>query len=188
MRTAGQVRAEHDRVKRARVCSLLIILHQVPRIGYLSIGAAWERRQLVHIMLARGDVHAQSDPSRRRPSLPARTEKLPERVEQVDAAWLTRLLQNRYPGLVVENMEVLKLINTHTTKMRLALDFNRSRPRRRHPAAGVPESQLVGQLPQRRHHRTRGSLLLFRARFARHTRRPLSITPIGIRRTAKASS
>jgi hypothetical protein len=55
---------------------------------------------------------------------PQRTEKLPERVEQVDAAWLTRLLQNRYPGLVIEAMEVLKLINTHTTKMRLALDFN----------------------------------------------------------------
>jgi hypothetical protein len=57
---------------------------------------------------------------------PQRVEKLPERVDQVDAAWLTRLLQNRYPGLVIENMEVLKLINTHTTKMRLALDFNQA--------------------------------------------------------------
>jgi hypothetical protein len=55
---------------------------------------------------------------------PRRSEKLPERVEQVTADWLTRLLQNRYPGLVIENMEVVKLINTHTTKMRLALDFN----------------------------------------------------------------
>jgi hypothetical protein len=56
---------------------------------------------------------------------PQRTEKLPARVDEVDAAWLTRLLQNRYPGLVVENMRVVKIINTHTTKMRLALDFNR---------------------------------------------------------------
>lgn len=52
---------------------------------------------------------------------PQRTEKLPSRVDEVDAAWLTRQLQNRYPGLVVENMQVVKLINTHTTKMRLAL-------------------------------------------------------------------
>jgi len=73
---------------------------------------------------------------------PQRTENLPERVEQVDAAWLTRLLQNRYPGLVVENMEVLKLINTHTTKMRLALDFNPVGRAAGIPA-GVPQSQLV---------------------------------------------
>ena len=55
---------------------------------------------------------------------PQRAEKLPERVEQVNAAWLTGLLQNRYPGLLIESMEVLRLINTHTTKMRLALEVN----------------------------------------------------------------
>jgi hypothetical protein len=57
---------------------------------------------------------------------PLRTEKLPEVPEQVTAEWLTRLLQNRYPAVVVENMEVVKLINTHTTKFRLALDWNKA--------------------------------------------------------------
>jgi Ecdysteroid kinase-like family len=57
---------------------------------------------------------------------PDRTERLPEAVEQVDAAWLTRLLQNKYPGVVVESMEVVKLINTHTTKLRLALELNQA--------------------------------------------------------------
>jgi hypothetical protein len=65
-----------------------------------------------------------------------RTEKLPEVVEQVNAEWLTRLLQNRYPGLVVENMEVVKLINT--TKLRLALDLNKVGR-----DAGIPQNVCV---------------------------------------------
>jgi ecdysteroid kinase len=69
---------------------------------------------------------------------PGRTEKLPEVVEQVDAAWLTRLLQNKYPGVVVESMEVVKLINTHTTKMRLALELNEAGRN-----AGIPRHVCV---------------------------------------------
>ena len=69
---------------------------------------------------------------------PGRTEKLPEALEQVNAAWLTRLLQNRYPGLVVENMEVVKVINTHTTKLRLALDLNQAGR-----DAGIPKNVCI---------------------------------------------
>jgi hypothetical protein len=67
-----------------------------------------------------------------------RAEKLPEGVDQVDAAWLTKLLQNRYPGLVVENMETIALINTHTTKLRLALDLNDVGRR-----AGIPRNVCI---------------------------------------------
>jgi hypothetical protein len=55
---------------------------------------------------------------------PARTEKLPRHLDQVDAAWLTRTLQNKYPGIVVEAMKVVEVRNGHTTKMRAELELN----------------------------------------------------------------
>jgi hypothetical protein len=65
---------------------------------------------------------------------PGRTEKLPKLASEVNAQWLTRLLQNRYPGLVVENMVLDKLIDSHTTKLLLTLDLNEAGK-----AAGVPQ-------------------------------------------------
>lgn len=69
---------------------------------------------------------------------PSRTEKLPWKKEDVTAEWLTRLLQNRYPGVVVENVELLQLFDSHTTKMRLALDFNDAGR-----AAGLPRQMCL---------------------------------------------
>lgn len=53
-----------------------------------------------------------------------RTEKLPTRVEQITREWLSRTLQLRYPDLVVEAMKVVDVISSHTTKVRLELEFN----------------------------------------------------------------
>ena len=55
---------------------------------------------------------------------PQRTGSLPRDLEQVTASWLTSVLQNRYPGLIVEQLDVVELINSHTTKYRLALKYN----------------------------------------------------------------
>jgi hypothetical protein len=55
---------------------------------------------------------------------PARTGRLPRRLDEVTPQWLTGLLQSRYPGLVVNDFEVVAVLNTHTTKLRLALDLN----------------------------------------------------------------
>ncbi|MDB6060577.1 MAG: hypothetical protein JWM78_680 [Verrucomicrobiaceae bacterium] len=53
-----------------------------------------------------------------------RTEKLPTRVDQITRDWLNRTLQQRYPDLVVEQMRVVEVISSHTTKLRLELEFN----------------------------------------------------------------
>ncbi|MDB6061171.1 MAG: aminoglycoside phosphotransferase [Verrucomicrobiaceae bacterium] len=64
---------------------------------------------------------------------PNRTEKLPWRRDEITPEWMTRLLQNRYPGVVVNNIELLQLFDSHTTKMRIALDLNDAGR-----AAGIP--------------------------------------------------
>jgi hypothetical protein len=55
---------------------------------------------------------------------PARTERLPWRLEKVTAEWLSGLLANRYPGIAIHGFEVVECKNTHTTKLRVHLDVN----------------------------------------------------------------
>ena len=55
---------------------------------------------------------------------PARIGKLPRHLHEVTPEWLTGLLRYRYPGLVVNGFEVLEVLSTHTTKLRLELDLN----------------------------------------------------------------
>jgi hypothetical protein len=65
---------------------------------------------------------------------PTRTAPLPRQLADVTPQWLTGLLANRFPGIVVHDFEVVEVKSTHTTKVRLRLDLNdvgRS--------AGVPE-------------------------------------------------
>lgn len=54
----------------------------------------------------------------------ARTQPLPRRLDDVTAAWLTALLANRYPGIVVRGLDVVECKNSHTTKLRVRLDLN----------------------------------------------------------------
>jgi hypothetical protein len=65
---------------------------------------------------------------------PQRTAKLPRELDRVDAAWLTGVMVNRYPGLVINSMQTIELRNGHTTKMRVQLDLNDVGR-----AAGIPE-------------------------------------------------
>jgi Ecdysteroid kinase-like family len=55
---------------------------------------------------------------------PTREGRLPRDLHEVTAPWLTSLLQHRHPGIEVRGMTVVELKNSHTTKLRLALDLN----------------------------------------------------------------
>ena len=55
---------------------------------------------------------------------PARQGRLPRHLAEVTPQWLTGLLRHRYPGIEVRNMTVVEVKNSHTTKLRLALDLN----------------------------------------------------------------
>jgi len=65
---------------------------------------------------------------------PARTERLPRRLADVTLTWLTGLMANRYPGIVVNDFEVVECKGSHATKLRVRLDLNEAGV-----AAGVPE-------------------------------------------------
>ena len=55
---------------------------------------------------------------------PSRPGSLPRELNQVTAQWLTELLGRKYQGLVVEKLEEVQLINSHTTKLRVKLHYN----------------------------------------------------------------
>ena len=54
----------------------------------------------------------------------ARQGQLPRHLDTVTAEWLTGLLGNRYPGIEVSDFDVVELKNSHTTKLRIALEMN----------------------------------------------------------------
>lgn len=54
----------------------------------------------------------------------ARSTKIPRDLAEITAPWLTSMLSNRYPGIVVEHMKTIEVRNGHTTKLRLELEFN----------------------------------------------------------------
>src|SRR3546814_5255616 len=49
---------------------------------------------------------------------------MPRQLEDVTAGWLGGLMANRYPGLVIEAMETVDLHNSHTTNLRVAVEYN----------------------------------------------------------------
>ena len=55
---------------------------------------------------------------------PARTDHIPTSMNAIDAAWLSRMMSYKYPGVVASNMETLELLNSHTTKWRIKVDWN----------------------------------------------------------------
>jgi hypothetical protein len=56
----------------------------------------------------------------------SRGERLPLALEELNAQWLGRLLQLEYPGVVVNEMTLVRLIQGHTTKARLELHLNQA--------------------------------------------------------------
>jgi Ecdysteroid kinase-like family len=65
---------------------------------------------------------------------PQRITRLPRHLHEVTAAWLTEMLQLRYPNVVVKGAETIEVLSTHTTKLRLRLDLNDAGR-----SAGIPE-------------------------------------------------
>lgn len=68
-------------------------------------------------------MNSNSSPSTGRP-YPARQGRLPRNLEDVTPQWLTTLLGYRYPGIEVKGFEIVELKNSHTTKLRIAMDLN----------------------------------------------------------------
>jgi hypothetical protein len=66
---------------------------------------------------------------------PGRKELLPWSRDAVDAAWLTRLVQNKYAGVVAESLEPVQLFDSHTTKWRIKVGWNAAGK-----AQGLPEN------------------------------------------------
>src|SRR5690606_29669941 len=64
---------------------------------------------------------------------PARTEKLPTTMDDVNADWLGKMMSYKYPGVVAKSMETVELLNSHTTKWRIKVEWNDAGK-----AAGLP--------------------------------------------------
>ena len=64
---------------------------------------------------------------------PARTDRLPRTMDGIDAAWLSRIMSYKYPGVLARTMETVELLNSHTTKWRIRVEWNEAGI-----AAGLP--------------------------------------------------
>jgi hypothetical protein len=64
---------------------------------------------------------------------PGRTGALPWSRDAVTAEWLSRTLQHKFPGVVANSMTLTQLFDSHTTKMRVAVEWNAAGA-----AAGLP--------------------------------------------------
>jgi hypothetical protein len=89
-------------------------------------------------MTAARNVPENVDPNAVARPYQARTELLPWNRDVVDAQWLTQLLQFRHPGVVVEDMTVVELLDSHTTKIRISVRLNDAGK-----AAGLPEQLCI---------------------------------------------
>lgn len=65
---------------------------------------------------------------------PERKDKLPKHKDEITTQWLTQTFQYCYPNVVVEAMEELEFIDSHTSKLRLKLTLNQAGI-----DAGIPE-------------------------------------------------
>lgn len=64
---------------------------------------------------------------------------IPERPEQIDAAWLTTALSHRHPGVAVSSVEVVERHEATNAHARLCVEY--------HAAAGAPASIFCKLLP-----------------------------------------
>lgn len=69
---------------------------------------------------------------------PGRTEKLSWSRDILTADWLSRTMQNKYPGVATQKLEIVQLFDSHTTKLRIAVDWNDAGK-----AAGLPNNLCV---------------------------------------------
>jgi hypothetical protein len=66
---------------------------------------------------------------------PARKGQLLRNKEGVSGEWLTEMMQYKYPGVVASNFELVQLFDSHTTKMRIKVEWNDAGKK-----AGLPEN------------------------------------------------
>jgi hypothetical protein len=97
---------------------------------------------------------------------------LPTAIEEITPQWLTTALRMKYPGVTVRNVEVLDIIRSTCTKIRLRLDLNEEARR-----AGIPELVVLkgGFEP---HSRQLGSLGAMHEREVRGYRDVLSVVKL----------
>jgi hypothetical protein len=69
---------------------------------------------------------------------PSRTGQLPWTKEEMTAARLTSLLQNKYPEVVAEDMVLDQFIDSHTSKLRVTVQLNAAGK-----AAGIPNKLCI---------------------------------------------
>lgn len=69
---------------------------------------------------------------------PSRQGLLPTGRFTPDAEWLGSLMANKYPGVVAEKLEVVQLFDSHTTKLRVVVDWNAAGI-----AAGLPRNLCI---------------------------------------------
>src|SRR6201999_1350176 len=69
---------------------------------------------------------------------PSRTGPLPHGRFTPDAHWLGTLLGHKYRGVVAERLELVQLFDSHTTKLRVAVDWNAAGR-----AAGLPRNLCI---------------------------------------------
>lgn len=65
---------------------------------------------------------------------PARADRLPRHLDEVTPGWLSQELALKFPGVVLNDFEIVETKNSHTTKLRLRLDLNEVGIK-----AGIPE-------------------------------------------------
>lgn len=69
---------------------------------------------------------------------PSRTEPLPKGRFTPTAEWLGALMSHKYPGVQAQSMEVVQLFDSHTTKLRVAVEWNDVGK-----AAGLPRNLCI---------------------------------------------
>lgn len=69
---------------------------------------------------------------------PSRLGLLPHGRFTPDAAWLGSLMAHKYPDVVANAMEIVQLFDSHTTKLRVSVDWNEAGK-----AAGLPRNLCI---------------------------------------------
>lgn len=66
---------------------------------------------------------------------PSRTKPLPWTRDALSAGWLSEMMRHKYPGVATNKLEIVELFDSHTTKIRIAVDWNAAGR-----AAGLPNA------------------------------------------------
>jgi hypothetical protein len=80
--------------------------------------------RLKHCAVRSGQMTEKKDPTQTDRPYPSREGRLPRHRDEITPETLTGLLRLRYPEIEVKGFDVVDIVDSHTTKLRLALDLN----------------------------------------------------------------